>query len=110
MDKIRALDAFAALGQSTRLDVFRLLIAAGEAGMSAGDIGDALGVRQNTMSANLGVLARSGLIRNAREGRSIRYFADLDGLRGLLAFLMEDCCGGRPELCRPVIDELACAC
>ena len=110
MDKNSALDAFAALSQSTRLDVVRLLIKAGKAGISAGDISDTLGVRQNTMSANLGVLARSGLIRSAREGRSIRYFADMDGMRGLLAFLMEDCCGGRPELCRPIIDELACAC
>ncbi len=110
MDKNHALDAFTALSQSTRLDVFRLLIKAGEAGMSAGDISDTLGVRQNTMSANLGILARSGLIRNEREGRSIRYFADMNGMRGLLAFLMEDCCGGRPELCQPVIDELACAC
>lgn len=110
MDRNHALGAFAALSQSTRLDVFRLLIKAGEAGMSAGDISDTLGVRQNTMSANLSILARSGLIRNEREGRSIRYFADLDGMRGLLAFLMEDCCGGRPELCQPVINELACAC
>ncbi|MBK6466004.1 MAG: helix-turn-helix transcriptional regulator [Rhodobacter sp.] len=109
MDKTQALDAFAALGQATRLDVFRLLIKTGDAGLSAGEIGDALGVRQNTMSANLAILARSGLIRNAREGRSIRYFADMDGMRGLLAFLMEDCCGGRPALCQPVINELACA-
>jgi len=78
--------------------------------MSAGGISDALGVRQNTMSANLSILARSGLIRSAREGRSIRYFADMDGMRGLLAFLMEDCCGGNPDLCRPVINELACDC
>lgn len=78
--------------------------------MSAGDIGDTLGVRQNTMSTNLAILARSGLIRSKREGRSIRYFADMEGLRGLLAFLMEDCCGGRPELCQPIINELACAC
>ncbi len=110
MDKNSALDAFAALSQATRLDVFRLLIKAGEAGMLAGVISGTLGVRQNTMSANLAILARSGLVRNEREGRSIRYFADMDGLRGLLAFLMEDCCGGRPELCQPVIDELACAC
>lgn len=110
MDKIHALDAFAALSQSTRLDVFRLLIKAGEAGISAGDISNTLGVRQNTMSANLSVLARSGLIRSEREGRCIRYFADMDGMRGLLAFIMEDCCGGRPELCQPVIDELACVC
>ncbi|WP_341224171.1 helix-turn-helix domain-containing protein [Loktanella salsilacus] len=110
MDKENALDAFAALSQATRLDVFRLLIKAGDAGMSAGDISDTLKVRQNTMSANLSILARAGLIRSTREGRSIRYFADMDGMRGLLAFLMEDCCGGRPDLCQPVIYEIACAC
>lgn len=110
MDNKHAIDTFAALSQSTRLDVFRLLIKAGETGVLAGDISDTLGVRQNTMSANLGVLTRSCLIRSEREGRSIRYFADMNGMRGLLAFLMEDCCGGRPELCQPIIDELACAC
>lgn len=78
--------------------------------MSAGDISDTLEVRQNTMSTNLNILSRAKLIRNKREGRSIRYFADMDGMRGLLAFLMEDCCGGHPELCQPVINELACAC
>lgn len=107
MDILSALDAFAALSQPTRLEAFRLLIKAGEGGMSAGEISDTLAVRQNTMSTNLAVLTRAGLIRNHREGRSIRYFADMDGLRGLLAFLLEDCCGGHPELCRPVIDELA---
>jgi ArsR family transcriptional regulator len=110
MDINHALDAFAALSQSTRLDVLRLLIKAGDAGMSAGDISDTLGVRQNTMSANLSILTRSGLSRNKRDGRSIRYFADMEGMRGLLAFLMEDCCGGRPESCQPVINELACTC
>ena len=78
--------------------------------MTAGEISDTLGVRQNTMSANLSILSRAGLIRNRREGRSIRYFANMDGMRGLLAFLMEDCCGGHPELCQPVINELACDC
>jgi DNA-binding transcriptional ArsR family regulator len=110
MDNNDALTAFAALSQQTRLDVFRLLIKAGERGMAAGDISIALDVRQNTMSANLGVLARAGMIRSTREGRSIRYFADMDGLRGLLAFVLEDCCGGHPELCQPVIEHLACAC
>lgn len=110
MDKTQALTAFSALSQPTRLDVFRLLVKAGADGMSAGDIGTALSVRQNTMSANLSILANSGLIRNERHGRSIRYFAEMDGMRGLLAFLMEDCCGGRPELCQPVINEIACPC
>jgi len=110
MDKNRALTAFSALSQSTRLDVFRLLMRAGEKGMAAGEISEALGVKQNTMSANLSVLHQAGLVRNTRQGRSIRYFADLKGVRGLLAFLMEECCGGRPEQCTPLIDEIAYAC
>lgn len=76
----------------------------------AGEISNNLDVRQNTMSANLSVLLQAGLVRNVREGRSIRYFADYESMRGLLAFLMEECCGGRPELCQPIIDEIACAC
>lgn len=110
MDKKTAIDAFAALAHPTRLDVFRLLIRAGAEGLTAGEISESLDVRQNTMSANLNILHQSGLVRNRREGRSIRYFADMDGVRGVLGFLMEECCGGRPELCQPVIDEIACAC
>lgn len=75
--------------------------------MLAGQISEALDVRQNTLSANLSILLGAGLVRNAREGRSIRYFADFEGLRALLEFLMEDCCGGRPELCQSIIDEIA---
>ncbi|MHA7776196.1 ArsR/SmtB family transcription factor [Roseibium sp. M-1] len=108
MDIKDALSAFAALGQETRLKVFRLLINAGPAGMSAGDIGQALDVRQNTMSANLAVLLQAGLVRNEREGRSIRYFADMDGTRDLLTYLVADCCGGHPELCAQVVETVAC--
>jgi len=108
MDFNQSLVALSALGQETRLEVFRLLIRAGHRGMQAGEISDALGVRQNTMSSNLSVLVRAGLIRNVREGRTIRYYADFDGIRGLLGFLMEDCCGGRPELCQSIIEEVAC--
>lgn len=110
MDKKNVLNAFAALSQETRLDVFRLLVKAGTQGLAAGEIAEKLGVRQNTMSANLSVLLNAGLVRNERQGRSIRYFSDFESVRGLLAFLMEDCCGGRPEICQPVIDEIAFAC
>jgi len=110
MDKNHALTALAALGQDTRLDVFRLLVKAGADGMLAGQISDALMVRQNTMSTNLSILLNAGLVRNAREGRAIRYFADMERMRGLLSFLLEDCCGGRPELCQPALEDLACAC
>ncbi|WP_319824871.1 metalloregulator ArsR/SmtB family transcription factor [Thalassovita sp.] len=110
MDKLNALDSFAALGQDTRLEAFRLLVRSGDAGMAAGEIAEKLGVRQNTMSANLSVLHQAGLVRNRREGRSIRYYADFDGLRGLLEYLMEDCCGGKPDICRPVLDAITCKC
>lgn len=110
MNTKHALDSFSALSQSTRLAVFRLLIKAGEQGILAGDIGETLKVRQNTMSANLAVLLHSGLIRNERNGRSIRYFADMGQVRELLSFLLEDCCGGRRDLCQPLIDEISCAC
>jgi len=110
MDKSDAIEALHALAQDTRLDVFRLLVKQGAEGMAAGDIAEALGVRQNTMSANLSVLAKAGMVRSEREGRVIRYFANFDGMHSLLAFLMEDCCGGNPELCKPVLDEIVCAC
>ena len=108
MDTSTATLAFAALSQPTRLDVFRLLIKAGTEGMQAGDIATKLGVKQNTMSTNLSVLHRAGLIRNQREGRAIRYFADFDGMQGLLRFLMQDCCGGRPQTCQPIIESITC--
>ena len=110
METKQAIEAFAALSQQTRLEALRILIKMGNKGILAGDLGDLMEVRQNTMSTNLSVLLNAGLVRNEREGRSIRYYADFDGLRGVLSFLMEDCCGGKPELCQPIIDKIACAC
>lgn len=105
MDKKTAIEALSALSQETRLDVFRLLVKAGEGGMLAGDIAENLQVRQNTMSTNLAILNRAGLISNEREGRAIRYRANMSGMSDLLSFLMEDCCGGRPELCADFFGE-----
>ena len=110
MDKKLALLAFAALGQDTRLDVFRLLVQAGPQGMAAGDIAAKLDIVSNTMSSHLKVLSHSGLVHSERYGRTIRYAADMTGFRDLLAYLMEDCCNGAPELCRPVIDAVTCNC
>jgi ArsR family transcriptional regulator, arsenate/arsenite/antimonite-responsive transcriptional repressor len=107
MDKNNALSALAALGQETRLDVFRLLVEAGEDGILAGAIADRLGVRQNTLSSNLSILLHAGLVRNTREGRAIRYFADMETMSALLSFLLQDCCGGRPDRCQPALAELA---
>ncbi|WP_319532275.1 helix-turn-helix domain-containing protein [uncultured Cohaesibacter sp.] len=110
MDTNSAATIFASLSQPTRLDVFRMLIEAGPDGMSSGDIGDRMGIKPNTMSVNLKQLLHSGLVRNERRGRQVYYFADMAAVGSLLSYLMQDCCGGRPELCSPVINELACGC
>ena len=110
MDKKSALAALAALGQDTRLEAFRLLVSIGADGLPAGEIASSLGTVQNTMSAHLKVLDRAGLIRAERDGRIVRYVADMTGFRDLLAYLMEDCCNGAPELCQPVIEAVTCKC
>ena len=110
MDKKSALAALAALGQDTRLEVFRLLVKAGSDGIPAGEVASRLGTMQNTMSAHLKVLDHAGLVRAERDGRIVRYVADMTGFRDLLAYLMEDCCNGSPELCRPVINAMTCNC
>lgn len=106
MEMNDALDCFAALGQPIRLDAFRLLVHAGNEGMAAGQIAETLRVRDNTLSTNLSILTNAGLVAKRREGRSIRYFADLTTMRHLLDYLLSDCCGGNPAQCRPAINSL----
>ena len=110
MEKNHSLETLSALAHDTRLEVFRLLVKAGPDGMAAGDIADALGVRSNTLSNNLNILSTARLVRSAREGRSIRYFAEMGTMRDLLGFLMQDCCGGKAEMCQPVLDQISCNC
>ncbi|HHZ07272.1 MAG TPA: helix-turn-helix transcriptional regulator [Rhizobiales bacterium] len=110
MDKRDALSALAALGQETRLDIFRLLVRAGADGVPATEIAARLGTIQNTTSAHLKALHHAGLVSATRDGRVVRYAADMTGFRDLLAYLMEDCCNGAPELCRPVIEAVTCDC
>ena len=112
-DKIsspHALAALAALGQSTRLEIFRLLMRHEPRGLAAGAIADAVGCMHNTLSTHLSILARSGLVRGARDGRSIVYRADVEGMRALVAFLITDCCDGHPDICNlpDVPRETAC--
>lgn len=105
----RAVEALSALAHGHRLAVFRLLVRAGLHGLPAGEIAREVGVLPNTLSTHLAILERARLIRSRREGRSVIYAADYDGMRDLLAFLAADCCAGRPEICAPLA-ELAQAC
>jgi ArsR family transcriptional regulator len=108
MDKTFAVDALLALAQPTRLDGFRRLIKAHPDEMAAGEIARACKVPHNTMSSHLAILTRARLVRVRREGRMMYYGADLDGFRALIGFLMRDCCGGRAEICAPLVAELSC--
>lgn len=94
-----AVEALGALAQETRLAVFRLLVQAGPNGLRAGEIAHRVAVPPATLSFHLKELARAGLITARRESRQIFYAADFAGMRDLLAFLTEDCCGGHPEVC-----------
>ncbi|MFN3669563.1 MAG: ArsR/SmtB family transcription factor [Brevundimonas sp.] len=107
METEPALLALAALSQGTRLETFRLLVRHEPAGLPAGEIAQALAVPANTLSSHLGVLSRAGLVTAERRSRSIVYRADLGQLRGLVLYLLKDCCGGRADLCEPLLAELA---
>lgn len=94
-----ALAGLASLSQQTRLATLRRLLAAFPGSLPAGELARACGTPHNTMSTHLGVLMRAGLVEVERDGRTMNYRADISAFRRLLAFLTDDCCGGRPELC-----------
>jgi ArsR family transcriptional regulator len=105
-----AIDALGALAQESRLKVFRLLVRAGASGLPAGEIARTLGIPHNTLSSHLAILSRSKLVTSRKEARSIIYAVDLEGTRALLSFLVEDCCGGKPEACAPLLDHALAEC
>ncbi|MEO5587103.1 MAG: metalloregulator ArsR/SmtB family transcription factor [Novosphingobium sp.] len=104
-----AVEALSALAHRYRLAVYRLLVRAGAAGLPAGEIAREVGVLPNTLSTHLTILGHAGLVRSRREGRSIVYSANYDGMRELLGFLVADCCAGHPEICAP-LTEIAQSC
>ncbi|WP_375452262.1 ArsR/SmtB family transcription factor [uncultured Devosia sp.] len=107
MEEHQALNAFGALSQQTRLRMVRTLVVAGPDGLAAGAVGAAVRASSSSASFHLSHLERAGLITSRREARSIIYCANYDGLAGLIAFLMEDCCQGRPEICAPAAQTAA---
>ncbi|MDF2118155.1 metalloregulator ArsR/SmtB family transcription factor [Roseiarcaceae bacterium H3SJ34-1] len=110
MENIEVIAALAALAQPTRLETFRLLVKHEPHGVPAGELARLIEVPQNTMSTHLAILARTGLIVGERHSRSIIYRADLARFRAMTLYLIKDCCGGRPELCAPLIADLTPCC
>lgn len=99
METNLAVKALAALAQEHRLSVFRMLVREGPSGLSAGDIAARAAIAPSTLSHHLNQLEGAGLLRSWRDRRHIFYAVDIKGSRQLLAFLTEDCCQGRPEIC-----------
>ena len=99
MNHAAAVAALAALAHEHRLGMFRLLVRQGPSGLPAGEIGQHLGISATNTSFHLKELDRAGLVVAARDGRFIRYAVHVEGMRRLIAYLTEDCCQGRPELC-----------
>jgi ArsR family transcriptional regulator, arsenate/arsenite/antimonite-responsive transcriptional repressor len=103
-----ALAALAALAHPTRLAAFRLLVEHEPAGLPTGALVEASGLTQSTFSTHLAVLAKAGLVIAEKRGRQQVQRASLDTLRALMTFLAKDCCGGRAELCAPLLADLIC--
>src|SRR5439155_16083635 len=101
MEKSDAVAALAALAQDNRLDVFRLLVAAGPTGMPAGEVAKALELAPNTLTFHFDRLRAAGLVTVRRDGRSMIYAARFETMNALLGYLTESCCRGAPDACAP---------
>ena len=104
MDETQAISMFGALSQETRLQIVRFLIARGETGASAGEVGTEVNASSSRASFHLSALERAGVISSERQSRSIIYRASLEGLGGLVSYLLNDCCRGHPDIlacCKP---------
>lgn len=110
MDNTDVILALAALAQPTRLETFKLLVRHEPDGIQSGELARLLEVPHNTMSSHLAILARAGLISRERSSRTITYRADLRRFRKITLYLLQDCCGGRPDICAPLIVDLTPCC
>ena len=101
MDQKRAIAALGALAQETRLELFRLLVTCGPAGLPAGIIAEKIGVLPSSLSFHLQQLVHAGLITQRRLSRQLIYSAEYGTMNELMAYLTENCCG-RDAICPPV--------
>jgi ArsR family transcriptional regulator len=104
METKDAVTSLSALAQENRLEVFRLLVQTGAKGLPAGEIAERLKLASPTLSFHLAQLKHAGLVQARRDGRSLIYAADYDGMNDLMGFLTENCCGGTVSCGVPVCE------
>ena len=106
MTNEEALAALGALAHPTRLTAFKLVVGHEPDGLTTGQLVEATGLTQSTLSTHLAVLSAAGLLRSERRGRNFIQRAQIERLRHLMLFLAKDCCQCRAELCEPFLAEL----
>lgn len=102
-----AITALSALSHPARLETFRALVKAGPKGIAAGELASLVSHSPSSMSFHLNMLEQAGLIRHTRRGRFILYTVEVDAVRALMGFLVDECCDGRPELCGNLLNPLS---
>lgn len=87
------IEALGALAHEHRLAIYRLLVQRGPEGLSAGAIGQRVGLLPSSLTFHLQNLQRAGLIARRRESRQLIYSVDFSVMNGLVGYLTENCCG-----------------
>ena len=100
MNSTQASNIFEALSSEVRLDLFRLLVRNAPEGLVAGDIARQLDIPSTNLSFHLKAIVHSGLVCVEREGRFMRYRANIPLMLEIVAYLTSECCAENPEVCR----------
>lgn len=98
MNEKEAVNTLGALAHEMRLGIIRLLVSRGSEGAPAGQIAEAIGAISSKASFHLANLERAGLIESERQSRKIVYRVNLDALGQVIAFILDDCCNGNPDI------------
>lgn len=106
MDQTKAIDAFAALAQESRMAIYRMLVREVPNSLRVGEISRRLNIVPSTLSGNLAVLKRAGLLKSIRHQREIHYSADIGAMNELVGFMLQDCCNGQVENCGEILTLL----
>jgi ArsR family transcriptional regulator len=107
MKTTQVIEALGALAHEHRLAAYRLLVERGPQGLSAGAIGEGIGLVPSSLTFHLQALQRAGLILQRREGRQLIYSADFDAMSGLVGYLTENCCAGSDQACATACKSVA---